>query len=103
MEELSQKEWRERLEKDDNCVILDVRTPAEMDEGYIPGAKLMDIYNTAAFYEMAKKLDTGKNYYVYCRSGARSAQACMLFNSLGIKNAYNLKGGIEEWNGTIKH
>jgi rhodanese-related sulfurtransferase len=44
-------------------------------------------------------LDPSKNYYVYCRSGARSAQACQLMNQMGISSAYNLLGGYMEWEG----
>ena len=36
MADLTQEEWRTRLEKDDNAVILDVRTLEEMEEGFIP-------------------------------------------------------------------
>ncbi len=99
MADLTQQQWCEQCDKDDNAVILDVRTDAEFDEGYIPGALHMDVQNTAQFYENAKDLDTSKNYYIYCRSGGRSGYACALFNSLGIKNTYNLVGGIMEWQG----
>lgn len=102
MANLTQDQWWEQLENDDNAVILDVRTPAEVEEGFIPGAIPMDIQRTSEFYEKAKKLDSSKNYYIYCHSGGRSGQACALFNSLGIKNAYNLMGGIMSWNGEIK-
>lgn len=99
MADLTQEQWREQLEKDDNAVILDVRTDAEFEEEYIPRAIQMDIYNGAEFLQKAKELDPEKNYYVYCRSGGRSSQACMLLNSVGVINAYNLKGGITEWDG----
>lgn len=99
MADLTQQQWCEQCDKDDNAVILDVRTDAEFDEGYIPGALHMDVQNTAQFYENAKALDTSKSYYIYCRSGGRSGYACALFNSLGIKNTYNLVGGIMEWQG----
>lgn len=99
MADLTQDQWSEQLENDKNAVIIDVRTDVEFEEGYIPGAKQIDIYNGAEFLKQAKELDPEKNYYVYCRSGGRSAQACMLLNSVGVKNAYNLKGGIEEWDG----
>ncbi len=101
MADLSQKEWREQLDGDLNAIILDVRTDEELEEGYIPGAVQMDIQQTSEFMERAKKMDPSKNYYIYCRSGGRSAQACMLFNSLGVKNVYNLMGGMTEWTGEV--
>ena len=101
MADLTQKEWCEQLEKDDNAVILDVRTSEEIEEGFIKGAVVMDMPNAAEFYENVQKLDPSKNYYIYCRSGGRSGQACALFNALGIRNAYNLVGGILAWNGEL--
>lgn len=102
MADLTQQEWKSQLDADDNAVIIDVRTDEEVEEGCIPGATQMNIQNPAEFMEKAKTLDPDKNYYVYCRSGGRSAQACMLFNSLGIKNSHNLMGGISEWEGEIQ-
>lgn len=99
MADLTQEQWQEQLKNDDNAVIIDVRTDAEFEEGYISGAIQIDIFNGAEFLQRAKQLDPQKNYYVYCRSGGRSGQACMLLNSIGILNAYNLKGGIMEWQG----
>lgn len=99
MADLTQQQWSEQLENDDDAVILDVRTEAEFEEGYIPGALQIDIYNGAEFLQRVKELDPEKNYYVYCRSGGRSAQACMLLSSVGIKNSYNLLGGFSEWKG----
>lgn len=101
MADLSQQKWSEQLENDDNAVILDVRSEGEMEEGHIEGAILMDIHQSARFMEKAKEMDPSKNYYIYCHSGARSGQACAIFNSIGIKNAYNLMGGIMLWNGKI--
>ncbi len=103
MADLTQQQWSEQLENDDKAVIIDVRTDAEFEAGYIPGALQMDIFNGAEFLKRAKELNPEKNYYLYCRSGARSGQACMLLNSVGVKNAYNLKGGIMEWKGQLNN
>jgi rhodanese-related sulfurtransferase len=34
---------------------------------------------------------------IYCRSGARSAQACAFMASKGYGNMHNLAGGIMAW------
>ena len=101
MADLSQEEWAEQLENDDNAVILDVRTPEEMEEGYIPEAINIDIYLGQEFLDQLEELDKSKNYYVYCRSGNRSRQACLLMKQAGIANAFNLEGGIIEWEGDV--
>lgn len=99
MQDLTQSQWQEQLSQDGNALILDVRTDIEVAEGMIPDALQIDIQNAAGFMEQAKSLDSSKSYYVYCRSGGRSAQACMILNSLGFPHTYNLKGGILEWEG----
>ncbi|HET8735429.1 MAG TPA: rhodanese-like domain-containing protein [Pricia sp.] len=100
--DLSQQEWEEQLEKDDNAVILDVRTQEEVDEGFIPKAAHIDFYLGEDFLKEIEKLDKDKNYYVYCRSGNRSRQACAIMNSVGIKNAYNLDDGFMNWEGDVE-
>jgi len=98
MANLTQEEWKQQLANDSNAVILDVRTEGEVAEGIIPNAIQIDIYKGQGFVYKLEELDKAKNYYVYCRSGARSGQACAIMNQLGFKNAYNLSGGILEWN-----
>ncbi|MEB8330654.1 rhodanese-like domain-containing protein [Flavobacteriaceae bacterium KMM 6897] len=101
MANLSQEEWSSQLEQDDNAFILDVRTSDEVEEGYIPGSANIDIYLGQEFLEELEKLDKSKNYYVYCRSGNRSGQACAIMNNAGFKNAYNLEGGFMKWEGNV--
>jgi rhodanese-related sulfurtransferase len=98
---LTQEDWVLQLEADENSVILDVRTEDECNQGVIPNSINIDIYLGQEFMEQLETLDKTKNYYVYCRSGARSANACEAMNNLGFENAYNLLGGIIEWNGDI--
>lgn len=101
--DLSQKDWTKQLEQDNNSVVLDVRTDDEVSLGIIPNALHIDIYRGQGFIEELSKLDKSKNYYVYCKSGGRSGQACAVMNQLGFDNAYNLVGGISEWQGEIAH
>ena len=101
MKDLSQQEWQSQIEEDDQAVILDVRTEEEVEEGYIPNAIHADIYQGQGFIENLNKLDKSKNYYVYCRSGGRSAQACAIMNQLGFNATFNLLGGYNEWEGDV--
>ncbi|OIQ30789.1 MAG: rhodanese [Bacteroidetes bacterium MedPE-SWsnd-G2] len=101
MADLAQEQWESQFKADENAVILDVRTQEEVDEGIIPNAIHIDIYKGQGFIQDIEALDKSKNYYVYCRSGGRSAQACSVMNQLGFENAFNLMGGITEWNGEI--
>lgn len=101
MKNLTQEQWKEGLEKDQNVQILDVRTEEEYTEGYIPNSRNIDIREGQDFLDQIDQLDKSASYYVYCRSGARSAQACALMEQRGFENAYNLMGGIIEWKGDI--
>lgn len=99
--DLSQQEWISQFEADENAVILDVRTEDEYNNGIILNALNIDIYKTQEFFGALEELDKSKNYYVYCRSGARSAKACEVMESMGFNNAFNLEGGILQWDGEI--
>ncbi|WP_010228736.1 rhodanese-like domain-containing protein [Gillisia marina] len=102
MKNLTQEQWSKEVSENKDAVILDVRTEEEFIEGYIPNAKNIDIYKGQGFLDEVEKLDKSKDYYVYCRSGARSAQACALMKQQGFENASNLMGGITDWEGEIQ-
>ena len=94
-------DYYEQLKDDDNAFILDVRTEDEVADGIIPNATNIDIYLGQGFLDELEKLDKSKNYYVYCRSGNRSGQACAIMNSIGFENTYNLEGGFMNWEGEV--
>ena len=98
---LTQEEWISQFEADGNAVMLDVRTEEECNNGIIEGSQNIDFHKGQEFIDAIETLDKSKNYYVYCRSGARSAKTCEIMNELGIAKSYNLLGGIIEWNGEI--
>lgn len=98
---LTQEDWVSQFEADENAVILDVRTEDEFNEGFIANAINIDIHRGQDFVNEIEALDKSKNYYVYCRSGMRSAKACEIMNQLGFENAYNLIDGITEWEGEV--
>ncbi len=99
MIDLNRAEWKAQTIKDASAVILDVRTLEEVEEGIIPNAIHIDIYKGQGFIDEVAQLDKSKNYYVYCRSGGRSAQACTLMDDLGFKQTFNLLEGYSQWDG----
>lgn len=91
---LDGKQFMNTLSQQTNAVVLDVRTPSEFDAFHLEKAMNVDIKNRD-FVEEINELEKDKSYFVYCRIGIRSANACNYMAMLGFKNLYNLKGGIE--------
>lgn len=101
MSDLSQNDWAEGLVAASEAIVLDVRTEEEFESGYIPNAINIDIRMGAGFIDELNKLDKTVPYYVYCRSGARSAQAVQIMQDMGFVFSYNLLGGILAWEGEV--
>ena len=97
--DLEQDKWKIGLENDPASLILDVRTPEEFEVSRIPNSINIDFYNPEIFMKEIGKLAKDKSYYIYCRTGVRSANSCHLMKELGFVNTYNLIGGIVDWKG----
>jgi len=96
---LSPAESRDLIGKraaDGNFVLLDVRTPKEFQEERISGAVGID-FLSKTFREEFSKLDRGKTYLVYCRTGNRSNGALKVMKEEGFRDVYHLGGGITKW------
>ena len=79
-----------------NAVLIDVRTPEEVAEGTIPGARNIGYEAISQrIAEVAPDKDTP--IVLYCRSGNMSADAAKILVSLGYTNVYNLSGGMIAW------
>lgn len=93
-------EAAELIEENENnpyFKILDVRTPAEYDTGYIKDAINIDYYSDS-FQDELNKFDKTDTYFIYCRTGNRSGKTMEIMKSLGFTNVYNLSGGgMGDW------
>lgn len=96
VENLDSAAFSEKMKKDPDAVLLDVRTQGEFALGHIPNSKLIDIMSPT-FLKEIEQLDKSKNYYVYCRSGNRSYHAGMAMVRIGFQTVYNLADGILDW------
>lgn len=79
-----------------NGIILDVRTPGEVAQGYIANATGIDLYDQNFIAEL-NKLPKDKEVYVYCASGVRSVQAAEILQQNGFTHIYNLGEGRMDW------
>jgi rhodanese-related sulfurtransferase len=77
-------------------VIIDVRTKGEFLSGRLSKAIHHDIMGSDFLSEI-QKLPKDKDYYVYCRSGNRSGQACEIMSEMGFNKTYNMARGIMGW------
>ena len=93
--DITPTEFKAAMTKE-STVILDVRTPKEVAQGIIPGAKVLNFYDNNFKTELGK-LDKNKTYLVYCKSGGRSGKVCKALENAGITNYHNLEGGITAW------
>ena len=86
---------KERLDKGEKLIIVDVRTKEEYDSGHIPRSLLIpydEIEATAA----SLLPDKNASIIVYCRSGRRSEIAAKSLVKLGYTNVADL-GAISDW------
>ena len=98
--DLDSSGFEREIRRNEDVVIIDVRTPEEFNAGRIPGAINMDI-TRGDFGSWVAGLDKEKTYLIYCRGGNRSIAACMIFGSNGLRSC-NLKGGIHSWHGEVE-
>ena len=94
IEEIDAIQLQARLASGENIRLVDVRTQAEWDQGIIENGEFMPLDTLP---EHLNDFSNDVTNLIYCRSGIRSAQACMfLEEQVGVK-AINLKGGIIAW------
>jgi len=98
VENVDAKYFEKMIKEDENCVLLDVRTPMENKMLRIPNSLLIDIASPFFIPEL-DKLDRNKNYYIYCQRGNRSFHAGNQMLKMGFKNVYHLQPGIIGWKG----
>ena len=78
--------------------LIDVREADEFASGHLPGAINLPLSD---FLERYEELDKDKPYYIICRSGARSAQACAFLEEEGY-DVTNVAGGTSAWLGDLE-
>lgn len=99
MKTITSQELKQKIENNENLHLLDVREPHENAEFNIGGILIpLGKIQTMQLDEIEDLRN--EEIIVYCRSGMRSMQACMMLEQFGFSNVSNLVGGMIGWKET---
>jgi rhodanese-related sulfurtransferase len=96
--EITPQQLRQRLDRGDKLLLIDVREPHEHQICRIEGAQLIPMRTIPASLQA---LDTGDDVICYCHHGMRSMDVAVWLRGQGIEKAQSLAGGIERWSAEI--
>lgn len=88
----------ERIGRDENVYLLDVRTREEFDAVKLPGAHL---FTQELMQEILGQGSRSDLFVVYDHQGARSMDAAAYFLGHGFENVKSLRGGIDAWSAEV--
>jgi adenylyltransferase/sulfurtransferase len=97
-DEIEVTEVKEKLDRGDNFVLIDVREPHEYQICNIAAAKLIPLGEVG---KRLGELDPEADIVIHCKSGMRSARACGILKAAGFKHVRNMKGGILAWSDRV--
>lgn len=94
LKSLDSNQWWELYNhRDENTIVLDLRTFEEYSQKNLESSINMNYYDSNFKTEL-NTLDKNKTYLIYCRSGSRSSKTLEIMDELGFNKVYNLKLGI---------
>jgi len=98
--EINPVELKERLDRGDPLVLVDVREPFERTIADLPdyGQQVIPVKQIPF---VGSELDSEAEMVLYCRSGPRSAWATERLMEIGFHRVLNLKGGVMGWRAQI--
>lgn len=96
MQNITPEEVKARLDAGEQLNLIDVREPYENAEFNI-GGTLYPLGKIQTFQIDDLEDLRDEEVILYCRSGNRSGQACLILDAVGFKQTKNLTGGMLAW------
>src|SRR6266478_7004693 len=96
--EITPAEAKQRLDRGDVVLLVDVREPWEFEICRIAGAKLIPM---SAIPANLQALDTDDEVICYCHHGMRSLDVAVWLRGQGVESAKSMTGGIDRWSAEI--
>lgn len=94
--QITADELKQALDKNQDVLLLDVRTPGEFANNRIKGAINVPV-DQIEDKILSVIPDKKKKIYVYCLSASRSVNAVDGMKKLGYTDVYNLTSGLLAW------
>jgi rhodanese-related sulfurtransferase len=94
--EIDCKGLKKLLDEKASFSLIDCRQESEHDICRLEGATLIPLHEMSSAFEEVE-VEPNLLIVVYCHHGVRSLNATVFLRKLGFKNAFSLKGGIEQW------
>ena len=96
--EIEPTEVKQKIDRGDKFVLIDVREPHEYQICRIPTSVLIPLGDLP---KRLNELDKDAEIVAHCKSGVRSGKATNLLRENGFKNVRNMKGGILAWSDKV--
>ncbi len=93
---MKNEELQQKIDANQDIVVLDVREAAEYAFSHIPNAKSVPLGDLD---EYLNEFDKEAEIYVVCRTGNRSDLAAQQLTAAGFKQVINIVPGMSEWTG----
>lgn len=93
---ISVSELKDKIDKQENFLLIDVREPSEFEIVRIPGSVLIPKQGFLDGSALAG-LPQDKPIILHCKSGVRSAECLAILKSAGFADATHVSGGVVAW------
>ena len=93
---ISVSELKEKIDKKDDFLLIDVREPSEFEIVRIPGSVLIPKQGFLDGSALAG-LPQNKPIILHCKSGVRSAECLAILKNAGFADATHVQGGVIAW------
>ncbi|MFA6378240.1 MAG: FAD-dependent oxidoreductase [Candidatus Omnitrophota bacterium] len=91
---ISPEEVKEKIDRKENVLLLDVRSPEEYDEVNIEGSVLIPL---GQLRRRLKEIPSDKEIITFCKISLRGYEAALILQSAGFRNVKVMDGGILMW------
>ncbi len=93
---ISPLEAKERMDRGDDILLLDARTPQEFQKMRLPHEKVVHI-PLGALRERANELPRDKDIIAFCMLSMRGYEAQRILNAAGFDRVWFFEGGLVAW------